>query len=600
MITVLSLVFLFLLFPSHAFAKSNFSSAFSVNYAVNGNGITHTTFHIVLTNNTDQYYATSYTLQLGFTDMSNLSASDSDGNIVPLVKKTTDGEDVHFDFNKKAIGKGSTLPFTFSFDTRDIATQNGAIWEVNVPGLTSQNDFSDFTVHVSVPPSFGKATYMKPDVGSSNLTFGKDTLGKSGISLTFGQNQVFAFTLLYHLENSQLFPIRTEIALPPTTNYQNVAIQDISPKPTNVLLDADGNWLAQYSLLPSQKVTVTVTGNTFLYLHPGKETLTPENLKLFTAPQPYWESKNTQISKLAKQLQTPEAIYQYVVHTLHYDFSRVTDNQERLGALKVLSSPNSAVCLEFTDLFIALSRAAGIPAREIDGYAYTQNTKERPLSLVKEVLHAWPEYYDSVQHAWIMVDPTWENTTGGVDYFHTLDFDHMALVIKGASSSYPVPAGGYKTSTTKNVKDVHVSFSPDAILPSPQIQATTSLSDTLLAGFPIQTHVTLVNTGGVLFPTQDMLVETNVLTPHQQTIATFPIPPFGTTIVPISFSSTPFLTNEKGTVTIHIAGKSLVKSISVTPFSLQVLIIVSGGIVAIFIISVLIASTRPWRLFISK
>ena len=118
-----------------------------------------------------------------------------------------------------------------------------------------------------------------------------------------------------------------------------------------------------------------------------------------------------------------------------------------MGALSALNNPTSAVCLEFTDLFVALSRAAGIPAREIDGYAYTNNAHDRPLSLTEDVLHAWPEYYDFDKKAWIMVDPTWGNTTGGIDYFNALDFDHIAFVIKGENSGYPIPAGGSRRTT---------------------------------------------------------------------------------------------------------------------------------------------------------
>jgi transglutaminase-like putative cysteine protease len=55
------------------------------------------------------------------------------------------------------------------------------------------------------------------------------------------------------------------------------------------------------------------------------------------------------------------------------------------------------VCLEFTDLFIAIARAAGIPAREIDGFGYTQNAINRPISIDEDILHAWPEYYDTAK-----------------------------------------------------------------------------------------------------------------------------------------------------------------------------------------------------------
>ncbi len=63
------------------------------------------------------------------------------------------------------------------------------------------------------------------------------------------------------------------------------------------------------------------------------------------------------------------------------------------------------------------------------------------MSLVKDVLHAWPEYYDESKKTWIMIDPTWGNTTHGMDYFSSLDFEHITFVIKGLSSTYPVPAG---------------------------------------------------------------------------------------------------------------------------------------------------------------
>src|SRR5205085_322452 len=145
----------------------------------------------------------------------------------------------------------------------------------------------------------------------------------------------------------------------------------------------------------------------------------------------YWQTNDPAIKALGQELKTPKDIYEYVVKTLSYDFTRVTDDKPRLGAALALKNPTSAVCREFTDLFIAIARSAGIPAREVDGFAYTENAKQRPLSLVKDILHAWPEYYDTNKKTWVMVDPTWGSTTGGIDYFQVLDLDHFAFAIKG-------------------------------------------------------------------------------------------------------------------------------------------------------------------------
>ncbi|HXS14629.1 MAG TPA: transglutaminase domain-containing protein, partial [Candidatus Saccharimonadales bacterium] len=427
---ILLLFFFSSLFPNHIFADDKFSTSADTTYTVSDNGTTHVAMDATIQNTTNTYYVTTYSLQVGYSDITNLRASDPNGPIVPVIQKTQNGEIINLSFNSIVYGEGTKLPFSLSFDTNTIASHNGSIWEVDIPGLSNLNDFSDFSVHVIVPPSFGDPTYIKPEQPTSSLTFSKDQLGKSGISLAFGKNQAYDYSLLYHLKNTNLFPIKTEIALPPNTNYQQVVIASLTPKPLNVTEDADDNWLASYSLLPSQMLTIKAQGTIFVSLYPTTSQLSPSEKALYLKPSADWQTTNPQIEDLARQLKTPENIYDYVVNHLTYDFARVNNNQTRFGAVGILQNPTQAVCLEFTDLFVAIARAAGIPAREIDGYGYTQNTKERPISQTEDILHAWPEYYDGQK--WVMVDPTWGNTTGGVDYFHVLDFDHIAFSIKGA------------------------------------------------------------------------------------------------------------------------------------------------------------------------
>ncbi len=600
MIKKLLLFFFFILIlihPTIASADSNFSTTFNVTYAVHETGVTHVNFVIQIKNVQDTYYASSYTLRMGFSDIEHIIASDPDGSITPDVQRTDSGQELTFHFNKHVAGKGSILPLYFSFDTTDVASQNGQIWEVNIPGLSNQNDFSNFTATVSVPPSFGKESYIKADIGKG-LTFTKDALGKSGISLAFGDRQSYHYSLVYHLKNSNLFPIQTEIALPPSTSYQIVTLESLTPKPVQVVEDKDGNWLAKYALFPSQKLDVTASGRVLLSLTPTSQPLSDDDKKIYLQYQQYWEITNPQIQKLAESLKTPEAIYNYVVNTLQYDFSRVNTTQERLGAEIVLAKPTSAVCLEFTDLFIALSRAAGIPAREVDGYAYTKNTRERPLSLVKDILHAWPEYYNSQKQEWIMVDPTWGNTTGGVDYFHALDFDHISFVIKGEKSTYPVPAGGYKLPGEENLKDVDISFSPDATIPNPDFSFQETLPGSFIAGLPILDSVIIHNRGQVAIPPQQLTVTTDHLTPSSQIIETTAIPPLGTSSFLVGFDKTPFLTNTTDTVRIQFAGSVFAQSVHIYPFSVKILLIGGGILLAILTITIFIITLRSRRLSI--
>jgi hypothetical protein len=585
------LVFLcvFSYFPKVAFADSNFSTDYNVVYTISNNANTHVNINATLINLTDKYYVSSYSIQIGFTDIQNLTASDATGKITPVIQKTTKGSTITLNFNEQSAGLNSKLNFNLGFDTNQIAENLDNTWNINVPGIANQQDFNTFNSTVYYPAFLGQPTYIKPALLNSTvlasgnkLIFTKGDLGGSGISIAFGSFQVYDLNLTYHIGNKNLFPVSTEIALPPSTNYQDVQITNISPKPSNVKLDKDGNWLAQYILPSSKSSNVQVSGKVKVYLNPKQETLDNKSLQDYLKQQTYWEVNSPKIINLAKDLKTPYAIYEYVVKTLTYDFSRVQTNSPRLGALQVLNNPNSAVCLEFTDLFIALSRAAGIPAREIDGYAYTTNTNQRPLSLTEDVLHAWPEYYDFDKKTWIMVDPTWGNTTAGIDYFDALDFDHIAFVVKGEASDYPIPAGGYKLSSNSPTKDVNVTIGTKFNETPENISSSVQIPDNVISGLPISGYIKILNRGTELIQKTEVDVTSDSLLPKDQVLFDESIPPFGYTVIPISFNRTPILTNSADTIKITVNNNVVYKTIRIMPIFVNKTIVLGGILIAGF------------------
>ncbi|MBI2613326.1 MAG: transglutaminase family protein [Candidatus Levybacteria bacterium] len=604
-------VFFFLLFfffnlaANLVFAKNNFKTDYSVTYNVLENALTHVTFDVTFTNSTSQYYASSYSIQVGFKNIENVLARDPDGKIIPLITKNNDGNNIEINFNKKVVGLDQKLPFAISFDTRDIAQKSGKIWDINIPGLAKQIEYNTFNVEVIVPKFLGSPSYIKPDIGKfvgANLNFTKEELGESGISISFGNEEIYNFDLLYHLKNSNLFPIKTEIALPPSTNYQEVKINDIDPKPINVIQDGDGNWLAQYILTPSKELDIRVKGKAKILLRPKKVELSDDELKQYLKEQPYWQTSKKEIKDLALKLKTPYTIYKYVVDNLIYDFDRVENSQPRVGALEVLKNPDSAVCLEFTDLFIALARAAGIPAREVNGFAYTQNEKERPLSLIKDVLHAWPEYYDSDIKTWVMVDPTWGNTTGGVDYFYTLDFDHFAFIIKGVNSTYPIPAGGYKISGDDKTKDINIEFGDDFKETLPTLSFGEDFSNNYFSAAMVTGNVLIKNVGSVISNSQSISITTDFLKPQSQKIYFGKIPPFGSISIPVALKSPSILTNKKDNIRIALNENYLSKEVKISLFILNEWTI-GGGILfvsIIFAITIIIYKARNLLIFKRK
>lgn len=577
---VLFLVFFFL-FSGNAKAESNFSTSYDVRYNVSDDQNTKIFFDVELKNRTSDYYASSYNLQTGFKKAENIKVSQS-GKILKYEEEKNDkGISISFDFSQNEVGLNKIQQFQIYFETKEVASKQGSVWEVNIPGITNQSEFEIFNVTLNYPNSFGTPTIIKPSVKDlistkTSLFFTKENLKNGGISIAFGDNQIYKFDLTYNIENKKISPVKTEIAIPSSNNYQQIKIEEMSPKPTDVYIDNDGNWLAEYKLLPKQKLSVKVKGTAKVSYKPNKEILSSKQKEMYLRPQKYWEADNAEVKKIAKDLKTPENIYKFVVNNLKYDSLRIKNNQVRAGAYKTLNNKNSAVCLEFTDLFIALSRAAGIPARAVEGYANTNNSSQRPLSLLKDVLHAWPEYYDFDKKTWIMVDPTWENTTGGIDYFHVFDFDHLVFVKKGEDSEYPVSAGGYKFEGEENTKDVLVSTSNYSNFPNPVLSAKLNFKKKYLSGFPIEGDIEINNFSGALSPNQTFNFTSRYFSPHFQNLYFDKIPPFGKEIIPVKLGAKDFLTNGRGNIKIQIGKESIEDEIRVVPFYRNIYFLVGG------------------------
>ena len=437
---IVILLFCYFVAAPQAAAAGEFAADYDVFYAVAPTGTTIVTTKVHLTNKLTNLYAREYSIVFDSTRIKNVIAYDDGGQITPQISQENEKTTITLAFNTQVVGVGKKLSFTLRFENDDIAHKLGSIWEVNIPGISDDPDLSSYFAGISVPPSFGPLAYMSPPP-EDGRRWNKDQVTNGGVSIAYGTKQQFLLQLAYFIQNSGLTKKDVEIALPPDTAFQKVTIASLDPAPLEITRDQDGNWLARYTLGPNEKQDVNARIYVAITLSPRSGWKSQIDTDTYTKPQRYWESTDLTILGAARKLQNPEQIFQYVVNTLSYDYTRVNQNPIRKGARGALAAANTAICMEFTDLFIALSRAAGIPAREVIGFAYTTNTKLRPLSLVTDVLHSWPEYYDIDRELWIPVDPTWTDTTGGIDYFSKLDFNHIAFAIRGERSDYPYPAG---------------------------------------------------------------------------------------------------------------------------------------------------------------
>lgn len=585
------MLFLFLVifsFPfSKAFATGEFLADYDVQYAIAPNGKTIVTQSVTLTNQLANFYPQEYSLLLDSDKISNVIAYDDGGVITPSFSVKDGKTEIKLKFNVKAIGLGKSLKFSLRYEHSGVASKNGSIWEIYVPGVVNDPDIGTYDVSLSVPPTFGPAAYLSPRAAKGR-SWTKDQMIRGGIAGAYGTAQYFDLTLTYTLVNEGIRSGIQEITLPPSTAFQKITVVSLDPAPSTVVSDEDGNWIARYDVAPRQTRTVTAKATAAIFLTPRKEyEEKPIRSEDYLGEEKYWEIKNGAITRLASTLTTPKAIYDYVSTTLRYDYEKVNASPTRMGAAAALASPNEAVCMEFTDLFIALARAAGIPARRVVGYAYTNNPKLRPLSLVSDVLHAWPEYYDGELNTWIPVDPTWANTTGGVDYFTKLDFNHIAFAINGRSSTMPYPAGYFRTDGRVG-RDVVVEFSVSPQSREANVTAVIEFPEQVAAGQRNVGYLVVTNKGGesaytiAVSATSEPrgIAVTNVIAE---------LLPYAVVRIPLEATFDQTLTSHPGQIRARVNDTTLTASFRIQPlYSLLVL----GGVVTVLVLTIAVLLIR--------
>lgn len=571
-LTTFGLFFFSFFSSSPIFASEEFETSYQVRYQISTDGKVRVIQDISLTNKLSNIYATEYTLSFQSTQIENLQAKDELGPIKTEVKQSGETTLVNLKFNQQVVGKDKILNFNLSYNALDLVNKTGQIWEISVPKLVNAAEINSYQLKLEVPTSFGTVAYISPNPISQSqegnyqvYNFTKNQIAQAGVTAAFGQFQVFDFVLDYHLKNENLLSTKIDIALPPDTAFQQLYYLSIEPEPVNVHLDEDGNWLASYLLSSNQKLNIEVTGKVKIFSQPQKNFPQPKNTTLQgnLQEQIYWPVNHQKIQDIASQLKTVNDVYKYVVNYLDYDFERVKEGVERKGALAALENPRQAICMEFTDLFVSLARAIGVPAREINGYSYTTNPKLRPLNLIADVLHSWPEYWDEERKTWIPVDPTWEKTTGGINYFTKTDLNHFAFVIHGLDSQLPVPAGSYRQEggSTKNIQ---VSFGKSETLLESKIEVEFNLPKSIYSKLKTNGNIEIKNLGPTAIynlPTQISAenLEVSIKPDSELTI----IPPFGKQLIPITVSNDNLFKIGQAEIKLALNGQNFSQSIKI-------------------------------------
>ncbi|EKE00439.1 MAG: Transglutaminase protein, partial [uncultured bacterium] len=494
-----------------------FETEYIVTYESQANGETLVNYDISIINSKADVIATKYSLAIKKVEVYDVLAKDKRGDIKVQTDTKDDTTTITVELDDQAIGINKKNNFSIEYKTKNITTKVGEVWNVNIPQVQNIESTNKYDVSLILPTSLGPKIYVSPTPSAEKndnfkyyLEFHKKDLLNTGISASFGSYQVMNFQLKYQLKNDTVFTQIQEIALPADkSDQQKVYFKSIDPAPIRVREDRDGNILASFQIPSKDTLEVKVTGSARIL---GRQIAPSFGSKInklpgdlvskYTKTQKYWETNSEEIETISNSLLSKDAsvsvnagkAYEYVINTLDYDFNLAKlSSVERKGAINSLKTPAESACMEFTDLFVAITRAMGIPARELNGYAFSSAESLTPISInltSGDLLHSWAEFYDP-EYGWVAVDPTW-GATSGMDYFTKLDTNHFAFVTKGINSEYPLPAGLYRLNDTD--KMVEIDFSQDQTVYDP---VGTSSFDQAKA-FAKPQKVSMVQLGGVV------------------------------------------------------------------------------------------------------
>lgn len=481
---------------------ADFRSSYNIEYYIQANepqNNTKASYTIALTNLQPDLIIKKFTLSLPKSfGIENIIARDDKGNVGQTVVDKDRSIDVTFEFNNPRPGLNEVNTLYLDFQQKNIFRSKGSIWEVFIPTIEGkEGDTHTITVYMPTGQhrklSLAKPT---PDLVTFDKVVWSSNTGKS-IYAVFGEEQRYMMDLTYHISNPNIYKVYTDIAFPPDTLYQKIVVDSIIPSPDYVYSDSDGNYMARYNLNGKEEKQIEFKGIATIYTVPRSEyksyiqkQFQDEQKSLFDV-QPFWKL-NSETPVTSNNIKDH---FDYTIKTLSYNFNRVIQGNSRMGAAQALVYPDQAVCTEFSDVLIASARQRGIYTREVQGFAFANEQELRPIQENSDILHSWVEYFDLSKNIWVPIDPTWQSTSG-IDYYNSFDFNHIVFALHGKKADYPYPAGSYK-SATGGGKDINIV--PTTDVASENKKMTAHLSELPLpeAGDSFTIDLTLQNTGNV-------------------------------------------------------------------------------------------------------
>ena len=242
---------------------------------------------------------------------------------------------------------------------------------------------------------------------------------------TIAKNIQYSYTL--QNKTNQVIEKAAFWAHAPVKQTANQRCQDLTANyPFQLISDKDGNQVLHFAfdnLAPYATHIITVKASLMVSRSANPVAAEPEASDL--QPEKHIESDHPAIRRMAAKLQksdaikTINAVFCWVAGHVRYSGYAARDR----GALYALQQKKGD-CTEYMDLFVALCRANGLPARRIGGYLSPENAV-----LKARDYHNWGEFHE---------DGTWQVADPQNNVLMENQDDYIAMRIIRASADNPL------------------------------------------------------------------------------------------------------------------------------------------------------------------
>ena len=337
--------------------------------------------------------------------------------------------------NQNIVIQAPSLPEDTQFEIVDEKSNTATEIEYNLSVLVGKD--------VAPLAKIWPTTYSKEEEDDfDRYIFPAESRIKQNPYLEFGTSLIYRFEIEYITPKTDSFlPEKYssllgnlsknifELSLPRhfDENKQRVKIENISPTPTKISRDNEGNIIATFEVDANKEDKISVVGYVWVEQESYNEskgipdlTLTEyasliskdSTVKQYLGETKFWQVHDSYIQEEAKKIlkgqdnimELIKADYRYINEKLEYDQSKAESANDRIGAKQALQG-EGAVCMEYADAMITILRAQGVASRASIGYA---NLKDASNTADSQVRHQWVQVWVP-NYGWLSIDPTWES-----------------------------------------------------------------------------------------------------------------------------------------------------------------------------------------------